>query len=172
MGRAQGGYDEMVFRAMVRDNAHFYDPLGVAVRAIRVNFQSGANAYLYGTRFFTYLAYVHSPEKVVAWIKRDEGSQRNYADQFLQVFGIRLDRLRTRIPAAQPGGSPEVSDYATAKTWPRTEIAISRMYYDEPTGTISYQLCYPGVVDYVGALNTRDGSIRRLATSRKLSSTG
>ena len=24
LGRAQGGYDEMVFRAMVRDDAHFY----------------------------------------------------------------------------------------------------------------------------------------------------
>ena len=33
LGRAQGGYDEMVFRAMVRDNAHFYDPLGLASRA-------------------------------------------------------------------------------------------------------------------------------------------
>ena len=29
MGRAQSGYDEMVFRAMVRDNAPFYDPLGL-----------------------------------------------------------------------------------------------------------------------------------------------
>jgi hypothetical protein len=92
LGRAQGGYDEMVFRGMVRDNAHFYDPLGVASRAIRVNFQSSANAYLYGTRFFTYLAYVYSPEKIIAWIKRDEGSQRNYADQFQQVFGLSLDQ--------------------------------------------------------------------------------
>ena len=31
LGRAQGGYDEMVFRAMVRDDAHFYDPLGLVV---------------------------------------------------------------------------------------------------------------------------------------------
>ena len=53
LGRAQGGYDEMVFRAMVRDNAHFYDPLGLASRATQVDFQVGANAYLYGTRFFT-----------------------------------------------------------------------------------------------------------------------
>ena len=29
LGRAQGSYDEMVFRAMVRDGAHFYDPLGL-----------------------------------------------------------------------------------------------------------------------------------------------
>jgi hypothetical protein len=29
LGRGQGGYDEMVFRAMVRDNARFYSPLGL-----------------------------------------------------------------------------------------------------------------------------------------------
>ena len=28
-GRAQGAYDEMVFRSMVRDQAHFYSPLGL-----------------------------------------------------------------------------------------------------------------------------------------------
>ncbi len=35
LGRAQGGYDEMVFRAMVRDNANFYDPAGPAIRRQR-----------------------------------------------------------------------------------------------------------------------------------------
>ena len=34
LGRAQGGYDEMVFRAMVRDDARFYDPLGLESRGI------------------------------------------------------------------------------------------------------------------------------------------
>ena len=29
LGRAQGGYDEMVFRSMVRDGTPFYDPLGL-----------------------------------------------------------------------------------------------------------------------------------------------
>src|SRR4029450_10888657 len=50
VGRAQGGYDEMGFRARVRGNAHFYDPLGLASRGTLVEFQFGANAYLYGTR--------------------------------------------------------------------------------------------------------------------------
>ena len=76
LGRAQGGYDEMVFRAMVRDGAHFYDPLGLVSRGIRVDFQIGANAYLYGTRFFTWLAYRYTPEKVVDWLRRDAGSER------------------------------------------------------------------------------------------------
>ena len=92
LGRAQGGYDEMVFRAMVRDDAHFYDPLGLASRGTFVDFQIGANAYLYGTRFATWLAYTYSPEKVVAWLRRDEGSARYYSDQFQQVFGIPVEQ--------------------------------------------------------------------------------
>ena len=32
LGRAQGPYDEMVFRSMVRDDSRFYDPLGLESR--------------------------------------------------------------------------------------------------------------------------------------------
>ena len=69
LGRAQGGYDEMVFRAMVRDDAHFYTPLGLVSRGTMIDFQTGANAYLYGTRFFTWLAYTYGPDKLIAWMK-------------------------------------------------------------------------------------------------------
>ena len=55
-GRAQGAYDEMVFRAMVRDNAKFYSPLGLESEGTAIDFQVGVNDYLYGTRFFSYLA--------------------------------------------------------------------------------------------------------------------
>ena len=51
LGRAQGAYDEMVFRSMVRDEAHFYSPLGLVSEGTHVDFQVGVNAYLYGTRF-------------------------------------------------------------------------------------------------------------------------
>src|SRR5439155_1963688 len=53
LGRAQGPYDEMVFRSMVRDGAHFYDPLGLESEGTKVDFQVGVNSYLYGTRFET-----------------------------------------------------------------------------------------------------------------------
>ena len=72
IGRAQGGYDEMVFRAMVRDDAHFYEPAGRGVGRHAADFQTMATAYLYGTRFFSYLALEHTPEKVVDWLGRDE----------------------------------------------------------------------------------------------------
>ena len=101
LGGAQGGYDEMVFRAMVRDDAHFYDPLGLVSRGVQGRFPDRRERLSVRHRFFTWLAYTYSPEKVVAWIKRDEGSQRYYSDQFQQVFGhsaraglAGLDRVR------------------------------------------------------------------------------
>ena len=57
IGRAQGPYDEMVFRSMVRDGSRFYDPLGLESEGTKVDFQIGANSYLYGTRFLSYLAF-------------------------------------------------------------------------------------------------------------------
>ena len=54
LGRAQGGYDEMVFRAKVRDNQRFYSPLGLESEGTSSDFQVGANSYLYGTRFFSF----------------------------------------------------------------------------------------------------------------------
>ena len=170
LGRAQGGYDEMVFRGMVRDSAYFYDPLGLASRAIRVNFQSGANAYLYGTRFFTYLAFVHSPEKVMAWIRRDEGSQRNYADQFQQVFGLPLEQAwQDWIAFEREFQRSNLEAVRKFPITPQKNLAaepigsISRMYYDDANATLYAAFRVPGVVDQVGALNTRDGSLRRLA---------
>ncbi len=61
LGRAQGGYDEMVFRAKVRDDDKFYSPLGLESEGIAVDFQVGVNDYLYGTRFFSYLALTYGP---------------------------------------------------------------------------------------------------------------
>ena len=56
LGRALGGYDEMVFRAKVRDGAHIYDPVGLESEGTTIDFQAGANSYLYGTRFVTHMA--------------------------------------------------------------------------------------------------------------------
>ena len=57
VGRAQGRYERDGLPGHGTGDAHFYDPLGLISRGTRVDFQTGANAYLYGTRFFTYLAF-------------------------------------------------------------------------------------------------------------------
>ena len=174
LGRAQGGYDEMVFRAMVRDGAHFYDPLGLVSRGVRIDFQIGANAYLYGTRFFTYLAYTYSPEKVVAWLRRDSGSERYYADNFRSVFGKSLEEGWQDWIAFER--EFQNRNLALVREHPITKHrtlaasavgSISRMFYDEGSGTIYAAFRYPGVVEHVGALNTRDGTHRRLADIKR-----
>ena len=174
LGRAQGGYDEMVFRAMVRDDAHFYDPLGLVSRGTRVDFQIGANAYLYGTRFFTWLAYQYSPEKVVDWIRRDEGSERNYADQFEKVFGLPLEQgWRDWIAFEREFQRRNLDEVRKNPITPHKKLAasaigsISRMFYDESSETIYAGFRYPGFVEHIGALNTRDGSVRRLADIKR-----
>lgn len=174
IGRAQGGYDEMVFRAMVRDDAHFYDPLGLVSRGVQVDFQIGANAYLYGTRFFTWLAYAHSPEKVLEWLRRDRESERYYADNFEHVFGITLDRAwRDWIAfehAFQRKNLEEVHKYPVT---PYRKLAgsamgsISRMFFDEKTQVLYAAFRYPGFVEHVGALDTRTGVETRLADIKR-----
>lgn len=169
LGRAQGGYDEMVFRAMVRDNARFYDPLGLVSYGTRVDFQVGVNAYLYGTRFFTWLAYAHSPQKVVTWLRRDEGSKRYYSDHFQHVFGMPLEQAWQDWIAFERDFQKRNLDGIAKNPLTRHQELVkravgstSRAYYDEASGNIYGAFRYPGVVEHIGALNVRDGTVKRL----------
>ncbi len=108
LGRAQGGYDEMVFRAKVHDHTRIFSPLGLESEGTQIDFQVGANSYLYGTRFMSYLALTYGPEKLVEWLRRSEDSKAFYASQFKHVFGKplddgvgRLDRVRAQVPGRQ-----------------------------------------------------------------------
>ena len=174
VGRAQGGYDEMVFRAMVKDDAHFYDPLGLASRGVRVSFQGVGNAYLYGTRFITYLAYTYSPEKVVSWLRRDEGSERYYSDQFEKIFGKSLEQgWEEWIAFEREFQRHNLAEIRKFPITPHKDLvasavgSISRVYYDESTGMLYGGFRYPGIVEHIGAVNTRDGSVHRLADIKR-----
>lgn len=168
LGRAQGGFYEMVFRAMVRDGASFYDPLGLESRGTRVDFQGGANAYLYGTRFFTWLAYAHTPEKVVLWLRRE--GKRHYADQFEHVFGMPLEQAwQDWIGFERDFQQRNLEQVRKQPITPHRQLvptvvgSASRAFYDESKDVIYAAFDYPGVVAHVGALSMRDGGVRRLA---------
>ena len=140
----------------------------------RVDFQSGANAYLYGTRFFTWLAYVYSPEKVLAWLKRDEGSEPYYSDQFRKIFGLELGQAwRDWIAFEHEFQRQNLAEIRKFPLTPYRTLSgspigsISRTCYDEATGVLYAGFRYPGVVEYIGALNTRDGTIKELAEIRR-----
>ena len=55
----------MVFRSMVNDGTRFYDPLSLVSEGTKANFQVEMNSYLYGTRFMSWIAWEHSPEKLI-----------------------------------------------------------------------------------------------------------
>ena len=76
---------------MVADNTPFYDPLGLVSEGTKVDFQLETNSYLYGTRFMTWLARHYSPEQLIEWTSRREGSRAYYAAQFRHVFGVGLN---------------------------------------------------------------------------------
>ena len=168
-GRAQGAFDEMVFRAMVRDDAHFYDPLGLVAEGVKVDFQVGANAYLYGSRFITYLAFEYSPEKVVEWAQRNEGSRRSYEEEFNRVFGKSLDDAWQDWIAFEHEFQAEnldrVRQYATTPyelLTPEALGSVSRAYYDPETHSLIAGFREPGVVANIGELSLDSGEVRRL----------
>jgi len=169
LGRAQGGYDEMVFRAMVRDGAPFYDPLGLESRGIRVDFQVGVNAYLYGTRFISWLAMTRSPEQLLQWLRRDQGSERRYDEAFKQVFGLSLDEAWQQWIAYerefQQRNLAELRKLPITPMKPLVPRALgstSRTFYDANTRTLYGAYRQAGIVEHIGALSLADGSLRRL----------
>ncbi len=169
IGRAQGGYDEMVFRAMVRDAAHFYRPLGLVSEGTEIDFQTTTNAYLYGTRFFSYLALVYSPERVIQWLSRDEQSDRYYGDQFARVFGKPLatawDEWIAWEHGFQEANLKQVRQFPLTVGHRVSSVAlgsISKSYVDEADGTMIGGFQYPGVVPHIGKVSLADGHLTRL----------
>ena len=169
LGRAQGPYNEMVFRSKVRDDAHIYDRLGLVAEGTKVDFQVGANAYLYGTRFMNYLAYTYSPEDLVEWIKRNDGSERYYASQFQKVFGLTLDQAWQNWVDFEH--TFQEANLESVRQFPTTEYrnlsdeamgSVSRSYLDPDTNKLYAAVRKPGVVAHITSLSLDDGSAEKL----------
>ncbi len=139
LGRALGGYDEMVFRSMVRDSSYFYDVVGLESEGTTIDFQIGANSYLYGTRFVSYLSYQYSPQQVVNWFNRTPGSSRYYEIQFKKTFGLSVDQSWSNWIKWEQQWQQEnlklINSYPTTtyrKIVPQTLGSVSRAFYDPP----------------------------------------
>ena len=169
IGRAQGPYDEMVFRSMVLDGSRFYDPLGLAAELTKTDFQVEANSYLYGTRFMNYLAYTFGPESLLRWVTRTNGSKAYYAASFRQVYGMPIERAWSDWIAFERGFQQK--NIATIRQYPTTPYkdvspealgSLSRAYVDLERRTIYAGLNYPGTVAYVGGISLDDGHVEHL----------
>jgi hypothetical protein len=168
LGRAQGGYDEMVWRAKVRDNDKFFSPLGLESEGIAVDFQVGVNDYLYGTRFMSYLALKYGPDKFVEWQSRREGSKAFYASQFRKVFGRRLDDVWNDWIAFehdyQKANLARLAQYPlteTVKLSPKGLGSMSRGYIDPKTNSLIAAFRYPGTIGFIGRMDLATGKLTK-----------
>ncbi|MFO7616123.1 MAG: hypothetical protein R6V75_02610 [Bacteroidales bacterium] len=137
LGRVLGGYDEMAFRAMVRDSAYLYHVIGLETEGTTIDFQVGVNAYLYGTRFVSYLAWKHGPDQLRNFYSRTDSSRRFYAAQFRQVYGVPVEREWDRWIEWERGFQQEnlslIREHPTSRfrqVTPSTLGSVSRPYLD------------------------------------------
>lgn len=169
-GRAQGPYDEMVFRSMVRDRNRIYDPLGLVSEGIKIDFQVTVNSYLYGARFMTYLGYRYSPEDVIRWVSRHDGSKAYYAKNFEAVFGLPLNKAWADWIGFE--NEFQKANLATIRTYPTTASkdlsakalgSVSRAFVDANAKKIYVAFNYPGLVAHIGSISMAGGTVRPMA---------
>ena len=169
VGRAQGGYDEMVFRGLVEAKIPFYDPLGLVSKGTMVDFRTASNAYLYGTRFMSYLALTYGPDKLVAWWKRDEGSQRYYATQFQQVFGLPLpEAWQAWVRAEHEFQERNLASIRQHPVTPAVDVtsqtlgAVSRHFVSADGSKVYAAVKYPGQVPRLVSISSATGKVNTL----------
>ena len=169
LGRGQGAYDEMVFRAKVRDRGRFFSPLGLESEGTQTDFQVGANSYLYGTRFFSYLALTYGVDRTVEWLRRSEDSKAFYASQFKHVFGRGLDDVWDDWIAFEH--KFQQANLAALARYPLTEAknlsprglgSMSRGFIDEKTNSLIAAVRYPGRIGFLGRMDLATGKMMAL----------
>lgn len=169
LGRVIGPYDEMVFRTLVRDSAVIYDVVGLESEGTTIDFQTGMNSYLYGTRFVSYLALQYGNDSLLAWFNRTRGSKPYFASQFRHVYGRSLDEEWARWIAWerdwQAANLEAIRRHPTTAARPLTDRAlgsVSRAYHDPASHAIYVAVQYPGQVAHIAAIDIASGRLRRI----------
>ncbi len=169
LGRVLGSYDEMVFRSMVADSSYFYDVVGLESEGTTVDFQVGQNAYLYGTRFNSYLANQYGPEKLIAWYNRTDDSKRSFSAQFENVYGVPLSDAWERWirfeHSWQQGNLDSIRSYPIT---PYREIlheplgSVSSAYFDPNDRKLYTAVNFPGEVAHIASIDIDRGTVKTI----------
>jgi hypothetical protein len=173
IGRAMGGYDEMVFRTMTRDSAYIYDVVGLESEGTTIDFQIGVNSYLYGTRFMSYLAYQYGPQKLIDWVSRTHNKQKYFAAGFRDVYSKSLDEAWSDWikweHQFQQSNLDSIQNYPVTpyRALSRKALgSVSRSFYDKLNHKIYSAILYPGNTAHIAALDISSGSIKNLCEVR------
>ena len=169
VGRVNGPYDEMVFRTLVRDSGRIYDVVGLESEGTTIDFLVGANSYLYGTRFVSYLALRYGDDSLLAWFNRSQGSRRYFSSQFRHVYGRSLEDEWSRWIAWERDW--QAANLAAIRRHPVTTArrlsdralgAVSRAYFDSTSRNLYLALRYPGQVGHVAAISLETGRLTNI----------
>jgi len=167
MGRALGAYDEMAFRSLIHEQVGLHDQVGLQSEATKKNFQVGVNAYLYGTRFFSYLANRYGPESLIKWVSRSRDSKAYFSKQFKKTYGLSLNEAwsewiqwekQYQLENLQRLGQVP---YSSQKVITEKRLGyVSRAFYDTREEKIYVGVNYPGQVAHIAAMNIRSGKMK------------
>lgn len=173
LGRVLSAYDEMVFRTMIRDGSYIYRAVGLESEGTAKDFQVGANSYLYGTRFFSYLALKYGPEKLLEWVARTDDSKRYFASQFRKVYGVPLNEEWSGwIEWEHQWQQANLDRIRSHPTTPYRPISrrplgsVSRAYLDPEDGRLYAGVLYPGETAHITAIDIATGDLEKICDVR------
>jgi len=160
VGRALGGYDEMYFRSLIASNQPLYSVVGIETGGSTADFQAGASAYLYGTRFVNYLEYQYGLDKLLAFYNRTEDSKALFNKQFKSVYGAGLrevwDNWREFESVHQKEQLSSLEEYPITQTEAMSEKTLGSMsplVLDEENNCAYTAVNYPGAYAHIARID-------------------
>ena len=173
-GRALGGYDETYFRTHYIEGNELYSVVGLETEGSTSDFQQGATAYLYGTRFTNYLALTYGYDKLTDFYNRTDDSRTFYAKQFSETYGKSLREAWSEWQEFEKKHQQEnldlIAEYPLTETTKMTDKnlgAMSPMIVDDDEMVAYAAVNHPGDFAQIDRISfSADGKltgIKRLA---------
>jgi len=169
VGRALGGYDEMYFRSIVDEGDKLFSVVGLETEGSTMDFQVGANAYLYGTRFINYLTKEYGYEKLTQFYNRTADSRTYFGSQFKNVYGRPLRKVWNDWKEDEKKHQAE--NLAAVREYPLTETvnltkdplgSVSPLLYDPVTNKAYAAMNAPGDFPHLMELDLTTGKKKKL----------
>jgi len=169
VGRSLGGYDEMYFRSIVDGDDKLFSVVGLETEGSTMDFQVGANAYLYGTRFVNFLAKEYGYENLIKFYNRTADSRTYFGNQFKQVYGRPLRKVWNEWKEDEKKHQAEnlaaIREYPLTETTPVTPEplgSVSPLVYDPATGKAYAAMNAPGSFAHLTEIDVNTGKRRKL----------
>lgn len=173
LGRTTGYYDEMYFRSIVQEGQPIHSVVGLETEGTAMDFQVGANAYLYGSRFVTYLALEYGIDRLRDFYLRSEESKAFYGRQFRMVYGRPVEEVWEEWIQAEHRFQEE--NLSHIRAYPLTGFSpitdhplgnVSNFRYNPATEKIYAAINHPGIISQIAEIDAQTGKIRKLAELR------